>query len=514
LNGKPINLSEENPGVSVNLENYPDLLKAYKFDLNGETVYNTYNLLRGKDNWDPMNVRQKVAAASGSRDVGNIPMRMLVSDVTDGQDQTPPEPWYLWGTTKPRVIETGKDEYRILSYTILGDTKAKASGSVSWRTLPGQSELVSLKTLPDGKVEVRSNNRGNDDIEVIIEAVSSLGIHGSIGVTTRPAQQPAPVFSSRPVIQSPANGKLKVNYAYTLDTYTDQSIVNWYRCDTESGTNAIPVSVSRLNKPELEYTLSWGDIGKYIKVEVTPKHNLSNTGTMVSAMYTTAISQSDVSSFDITIPDFQNFPAVPQPQVLPGYWTVDGNRPVDHSPDRTWRANPDSWVWAMTTAGTDLEPGFRPKTQGARLRYTPPVGTYGDMAVTVKVNTCKEDEGFGSATGQMLDIFIKYDTATQTGYALRLERTNRQIDGTEWAFVKYDNGNISPLYPAIRPDDRRNPWDEGYWDTRLRSSVFMTQCTIQVWTEGNKLKAKATTTAAQTKRQKSENLVHEVNLET
>ncbi len=42
-------------------------LKAFRLEENEEVVYNTYNLLRGEDDWDPLQVKDRVIAI-GKRD--------------------------------------------------------------------------------------------------------------------------------------------------------------------------------------------------------------------------------------------------------------------------------------------------------------------------------------------------------------------------------------------------------------------------------------------------------------
>ncbi|MCF0237439.1 MAG: hypothetical protein HUK24_02475, partial [Sphaerochaetaceae bacterium] len=61
--------------------------------------------------------------------------------------------------------------------------------------------------------------------------------------------------------------------------------------------------------------------------------------------------------------------------------------------------------------------------QGSRLFYLPVGDSFGNMKVEASFAPYKEaGQGFGSATDQFLDIFIKFDRETMTGYAFRVQR--------------------------------------------------------------------------------------------
>ena len=75
----------------------------------------------------------------------------------------------------------------------------------------------------------------------------------------------------------------------------------------------------------------------------------------------------------------------------------------------------DLWTWNECSHGT----GLLQDQKGARLLYTPLDGSYGDMAITLNVDASKTaGQGFGSATGQYLDLYIKFDTRTLNGICI------------------------------------------------------------------------------------------------
>ena len=84
--------------------------------------------------------------------------------------------------------------------------------------------------------------------------------------------------------------------------------------------------------------------------------------------------------------------------------------------------------------------------KGARLLYTPLDGQYKNMDITLNVDPAKTaGQGFGSATGQYLDLYIKFDTQTLTGYALRIIRTTKYSNAVDFQLMKYENGIATPI---------------------------------------------------------------------
>ena len=118
--------------------------------------------------------------------------------------------------------------------------------------------------------------------------------------------------------------------------------------------------------------------------------------------------------------------------------------------------------------------GLLQNQQGARLRYTPVGSKFGDMDVTWVVDPSKlGGQGFASAKAQYLDLFIKFDTATLTGYALRVIRTTKFADAVDVEIVKYTNGIVEVISEAVSTD------------------CFHTGTVLNIRTEGNKLIAHA-----------------------
>ena len=85
-------------------------------------------------------------------------------------------------------------------------------------------------------------------------------------------------------------------------------------------------------------------------------------------------------------------------------------------------------------------------------------------------------QGFGSATGQYLDLYIKFDTRTLTGYALRIIRTTKYSNAVDFILMKYENGVAEAISQPVS------------------STCYRTNCTLTLTAKGGKLTAHASTT--------------------
>lgn len=454
LNGTPVDMSGDVPGLAIDITN-KDALKAYKITTGEGTVYNTYNLLRGTDNWDPLGVRATIEGAVAD----NIPTALTVSP-----------------NTRSIVTATGSVS---LSYTISGSTtdSQNNAGAVVWAIAPDYAQYsanITLTPSGDGKTcTVQGTNNTYAPFSVVITATSAIGLQGASLITLTPAVMSAPGFNVAPSIISPADGKIGIDYKLNLPdpALTDQSLITWYRLDNNSWDTPTTVSVSRLNMPEQYYKLEPGDIGKYIGVEIKPKHDVSTVGDAVRLIYGTQIASSNIQPFEIHT-DFRNFPLDYSTTIKPGYWTVQNVSPTAMQLT-DWRKSgyklgteaiigtftPSTTLsgWDFTDAGLDgaastefvHKYGLFLTKKGAQVFYTPTeVSDY--MQVKINLNPEKTaGQGFGSA-GQFLDIFIKYDLQLQRGYALRLLRISQGGKSVMFYLVEYkEDGTVVPLCDPV-----------------------------------------------------------------
>src|SRR5262249_18056847 len=131
-----------------------------------------------------------------------------------------------------------------------------------------------------------------------------------------------PAITTAPKITTPVGGKVSVEYTLALSGKADQSLITWYTCDDAAGANPVKVGVSRGEQPMKTYTLMHGDVGKFLRVGIEPKHNLSESGEAIFAMASKAIAASDIPSPNVD-PNFRNFVETATTPA-PGRWTVLG----------------------------------------------------------------------------------------------------------------------------------------------------------------------------------------------
>ncbi|MCR5180537.1 MAG: hypothetical protein K6C30_04915 [Bacteroidaceae bacterium] len=139
---------------------------------------------------------------------------------------------------------------------------------------------------------------------------------------------------------------------------------------------------------------------------------------------------------------------IPQQTIAPGRWTLDAYKPSD-TRAYGWSVTADrpAWCYGEGVDGAEGCYGLIQNVRGARLMYTGlDDEDYGNQTLTAELAPCKSaGQGFGSATGQYLDICVKFDTHTLTGYGLRFIRTPEYDKAVDVYLVEYVNGEISPI---------------------------------------------------------------------
>lgn len=469
-NGQSITIGGEGAKETVDMTG-KSVLDAYKVVSGGKTYYNTYNLLKGSDDWDPLGVKDVIKAAGQDTVATQL---SITSDVTE--------------------IESGKETASIggtVNYFYgTNDTTQKITYSVS----DEDKAYVKLTDNGDGTCKVEGTNNDDAARKVIINASTESGLEAAVGITVKPSKIEAPAFTKAPVITNDGQGSLKVDYSLDLGSREDMSAISWYRCTDAEGSNPILVAVTRNDSPEYTYKLTAGDVGYYIMAKVESKNIRSDYGTPVNTVYDKAIGVKDVRSKNFAT-DFSNFPNVKQSEIKAGFWTVDYNRPADTESFGSWQGADTEEPWKYGTTGNGcVGAGLYEGTQGARLMYTPVEGTYGDMSLKLVADPAKTaGQGFGSA-GQYMDVLLKFDTSTLTGYGLRIVRTKASSNAVTFVLVKYDNGTVTEISDEVI------------------ASCYATGCTISLKAEGNKLTAHVETPTEQLADQAAKGYPHVVDL--
>ena len=469
-NGQSITIGGEGAKETVDMTG-KSVLDAYKVVSGGKTYYNTYNLLKGSDDWDPLGVKDVIKAAGQDTVATQL---SITSDVTE--------------------IESGKETASIggtVNYFYgTNDTTQKITYSVS----DEDKAYVKLTDNGDGTCKVEGTNNDDAARKVIINASTESGLEAAVGITVKPSKIEAPAFTKAPVITNDGQGSLKVDYSLDLGSREDMSAISWYRCTDAEGSNPILVAVTRNDSPEYTYKLTAGDVGYYIMAKVESKNIRSDYGTPVNTVYDKAIGVKDVRSKNFST-DFSNFPNIKQSEIKAGFWTVDYNRPADTESFGSWQGADTEEPWKYGTTGNGcVGAGLYEGTQGSRIMYTPVEGTYGDMSLELVVDPAKTaGQGFGSA-GQYMDVLLKFDTSTLTGYGLRIVRTKASSNAVTFVLVKYDNGTVTEISDEVI------------------ASCYATGCTISLKVEGNKLTAHVETPTEQLADQAAKGYPHVVDL--
>lgn len=469
-NGQSITIGGEGAKETVDITG-KSVLDAYKIVSGGKTYYNTYNLLKGSDDWDPLGVKDVIKAAGQDTVATQL---SITSDVTE--------------------IESGKETASIggtVNYFYgTNDTTQKITYSVS----DEDKAYVKLTDNGDGTCKVEGTNNDDAAKKVIINASTESGLEAAVGITVKPSKLDAPEYIKTPVITNDGQGSLKVDYSLDLGSREDMSAISWYRCTDAEGSNKVLVAVTRNDSPEYTYKLTAGDVGYYIMAKVESKNIRSDYGTPVNTVYDKAIGVKDVRSKNLST-DFSNFPNIKQSEIKAGFWTVDYNRPADTESFGSWQGADTEEPWKYGTTGNGcVGAGLYEGTHGSRIMYTPVEGTYGDMSLELVVDPAKTaGQGFGSA-GQYMDVLLKFDTSTLTGYGLRIVRTKASSNAVTFVLVKYDNGTVTEISDEVI------------------ASCYATGCTISLKVEGNKLTAHVETPTEQLADQAAKGYPHVVDL--
>lgn len=469
-NGKNITIGGEGAKETVDMTG-KSVLNAYKVVSGGKTYYNTYNLLKGTDDWDPLGVKDVIAAAGQEAVATQLTIKSDVSEIESGKETASVGGTvnYFYGTN---------DTTQKITYSVSDEDKA----------------YVKLTDNGDGTCKVEGTNNDDAAKKVIINASTESGLEAAVGITVKPSKLDAPEYIKTPVITNDGQGSLKVDYSLDLGSREDMSAISWYRCTDAEGSNKVLVAVTRNDSPEYTYKLTAGDAGYYIMAKVESKNIRSDYGTPVNTVYDKAIGVKDVRSKNLST-DFSNFPNTKQSEIKAGFWTVDYNRPADTESFGKWQGadTEEPWVYGVTGNGC-VGAGLYQGTQGSRLMYTPVEGTYGDMSLKLVVDPAKTaGQGFGSA-GQYMDVLLKFDTSTLTGYGLRIIRTKASSNAVTFVLVKYDNGAVTEISDEVI------------------ASCYVTGCTISLKTEGNKLTAHVETPTEQLADQAAKGYPHVVDL--
>ena len=522
MDGKPYIIQEAaTPGATVVIPAGSDLLKAFKVTYNGQTYYNVPNVFPGVD---PFGYTQaiKAAAVAAGKDENyylNIPISAALRPAGDSAPAASPASpagpvgpvgpagrggpggrgafgglgglGGFGGGGAPITIRSGQTT-ATLSCSVLPAAHASSSALGKWEFIASNPRMVQLTPGANNTVTVAGTNKTAAPVDVIIAAKNQLGLEACARVTVEPGFVAPPEPARQPEILKPTEGRVTLGYELNLGApeRKDESVITWYRCTDAQGANPLKVAVSRRGKPESTYVLSDGDVGAYLTATIQPKHSLSEAGPLQTVHSSFPIAKADVKIRAIDT-NFQNLPVDPQPKILPGTWTLDAYVPseVGQNNSSRYAANPNSWTYGPGQSGSLGRYGLIETARGARLFYTPADGKYGDMTVQATLAPNKNTgQGFGAATQQFLEVYVKYDLATRTGYGLRIQR----LTAEEINALGYDGGGAvagCAFFLIQQKDGVTTPLTK-----KIMSSAFVSDCTVELSVRNGHLLGSATST--------------------
>jgi hypothetical protein len=328
----------------------------------------------------------------------------------------------------------------------------------------GYQGYALLQPDDKGNVTVIPANNTDETADFCIIARTKDDREAACHVIIKPSQLPPPAVI-KPRLRIRQNQAI---LEYSLDTKAeyDDSRITWYRDD-------IPVATSHVT-PARAYMLQEADKGHVLKAVLEPKQKRSDYGKPM----TFQIKVKKTPKQERLDTDFSQFYCDWQPVVVPGLWTVDGYKPADTSEyPWTFDRNKPMWEYGEGFNGA-VGKGLLQTQRGARIMYTPAEGEYGNMSLILTVDPTKTaGQGFGSATGQYMDVCLKFDTKTLTGYGLRIIRTTKHAKAVDFYLVEYDHGQVKGISGAVS------------------ATCYRTGCTIFLTAANGFLKADVETTA-------------------
>lgn len=198
---------------------------------------------------------------------------------------------------------------------------ARAAQTITWST---PSNLVSLSNTEGSSTVVTGRNTTGRAQYVPVKATAANGFYATAWVYVQPPYIDPPAVTSAPALSAPSNGTVILSYRLSNAAHMDQSIVTWFSCEEPSCANPRTVAVSRGDVPLAVYTLTPGDVGKYLRATIQPKVEISDPGPAVAVTAAAPIAKSAMASTTVS-PNFTNFVTTVDSSYVSGYWTVLGS---------------------------------------------------------------------------------------------------------------------------------------------------------------------------------------------
>jgi len=469
LNGKPYIIDSDRPFMSVDLSG-KRALAAYRIASGDTIIYNTPNLLAGDDGWDPLGMAPKIKGLeqrSGRGKLTGLPVRI------------DPLPGDIGLKASGDIAETKAVFRRWGDYPLDNDEIRQLFPMTISYECPDALKLQPVEN-EWGKLKLESRNSMPVEVSGRLLIKTDIGLQGGTDLLIAPYLKKAPEFAKEPELKL-SRGIISAGYSLAGVT-DDRSHFEWYRCSDSGWTDSIPVRHG-CGRSYASYRLTAADRGHHIGVRIIPKGSDTEYGAIRQMIFPRPIAGKDIRRADRKAEthyatDFSTVPVRFQPEISRGSWSFTSCKPADTAP-YAWEADPlRCWYYGRATDAATAT-GLVQWTRGARAFYTPNRDGCRNMRVKLSLEPCKSaGQGFGSATGQYLDIYLKFDPETGCGYGMRVERTVDYDHAVVFTLMRYENGKALPL---SQPQ---------------ASTCYRTVCNVALSLTDGLLRADVSTTAA------------------
>ena len=410
------------------------LMDAYKFTYAGKEYYNIYNLLSGSDGWDPMEMSAIVSKAEVyySKPLTQIPVSLSL-------------------TASQTEIGNGIPPAKIDVAVQLMSGEFVSPRFIGWST-SDECVIIDETSVSDGSCLAYSNNTlaSLSPRQVTVDAVTESGLEAIAHLTIVPEKPPVPLFAEKPVLLQSIDGSYNVSFGQNESDSVANPVISWYNTKDADGVGGYKLLKWPNNGALLKrYAPTAGDAGRYIAARVdVGGDNAEPSGSIFLINDTPVPEKISKKKEHRLYTDFSDFPVTLQTEVVCGAWTVDNYKPSGFE-RLEWNASGDNWVYSV--ADSEFRTGgLIQKNRGARILYTPSDCKYGDMRVETALAP------FGDAflssdinSGQFLDVYIKFDTKTLSGYGLRIEQTPLNENALDFTLVEYYGGRTVALTDPV-----------------------------------------------------------------
>ena len=328
-------------------------------------------------------------------------------------------------------------------------------------TWKASSPLVTLSSPVGDRVTVTGNSTADHGEWVDVTATAPNGFFATAHVYVEPVFKEPPSFAQRPTV-SLTGGRAAVDYVLDLGRHVDQSSVAWTLCGDPTCAAPQSIAVTRGDRPARRIALLPGYVGRFLRVGVRPKHNVSEAGPEVAVTTARAVAAADVAGTTMSI-DFRTFVESPTTADADGQWSVQGE----------WKVVADERLaGGYGIHGTSADASLVYQRNGPvdrmsiRVVVTPDKTTGQSFAVPGS-----PDNRHAALNG---DVYIKYDPRTKSGYSLRAWRTTLSAVKVMCQFYKHANGVSTPLGPQ-----------------QVLTGVWKPNCTLTVSVDGATISAEA-----------------------